>query len=185
MLRIVMLCCLAALLLPPASRADVINGDFEADCTAWSADVLAGWSVGCEPAGGNPDGYGRIVSPAGNSGGEACLRQTFSCGDTSSFSHCRITFDYSLRMVDANLNTGRVKVYVDGILVFTSASDGLIPWTTESLSVACGAHTIALCLEVDPGNNLWLACFDNVAAQCEPASPVAPTSWGRIKALYR
>ena len=92
-------------------------------------------------------------------------------------------FDFQLQQIDASNGTGRVKVFVDNQLLFTSPS-GNIPFTTAVVTVPCGDHTISLALEVDQGNNGWRVCFDNVHADCDISTPVNPSTWGLIKSIF-
>jgi hypothetical protein len=86
--------------------------------------------------------------------------------------------------VDANTLSGRVKVFLDGVLQFTSPPADFIDWTSVTLTAPCGDHNIRLALEVDAGNNGWEALFDNVAAHCDILIPVEPNTWGGIKRIF-
>lgn len=170
-------------LLPARGFADVVNGDFELGGTAWTVQVPANWTADFPPTGGNPNGYASILSPFGNSGGEGCDVQTFQCGNAGQDT-CIIGLDYKLDALDANPLSGRVKIYLDGQLMYTSPPADHIPWTAVTFTAPCGTHTIRLCLEVDPGNNGWIAGFDNVSAVCDNPNPVERSTWGRIKNVY-
>lgn len=175
----------AALLLSPVlGRADVINGDFENGGGAWSVEAPAGWTADFPDAGGNPDGWARIRSPFGDSGGEACISQGFQCGGGER-DVCVIGLDYRLAAIDAGPFTARIRVTVDSIPLFESVVGDSIEWARVSVTVPCGYHVIALCLVVDPGNNGWEAGFDNVVAECLSETPAEAPSWGRIKSRYR
>jgi len=170
-----------------AANAQIVNGDFEQGAVAWTCDVQPAWACSVGAAGGNVPTLpkcGLIMSPSGNSGGMGCLRQGFSCGQVSTDEGCLIQLDYTLGPIDADPLAGRVVVFVDGVAEYTSAWGGAA-WTTISFAVICGTHEIALCLEVQTGNNLWLAKFDNVSAEAGCTTEVAPRSWGSLKSLYR
>ena len=182
--RLATLVLAVALLLPCSVRAQIVNGDFEAGGTGWTVSVPPGWTGSFPPAGGNPNGFGQIMSPFGNSGGEGCLRQQFLCGEGAPASFCRITLDYLLHNVDASSLSGRVVVMIDNVQKFVSPPADDIGWTSISFSVPCGTHEIELCLQVDAGNNGWRAGFDNVKAFCETNVGVDNRTWGGVKALY-
>jgi len=170
-------------LVAGAAFAQIDNGDFENGAAGWNADPAPNWTVEFLAQGGNPDGYARIMSPFGNSEGESCIDQEFECGVPGDDT-CVISFDYFCRWIDSSELAGRVKVYLDGDLEFTSPAENDIDWTNATVTVPCGTHTIALCLEVDPGNNGWEAGFDNVVADCESVSSDDET-WSYLKAIYR
>jgi hypothetical protein len=178
-----------AFALASSAGAQVVNGDFEAGGTGWSVDRPATWVPGdgstieFDAAGGNPNGFAYMHSPWGASGGLGRILQTFICG-TDPSGECLITVDYRHRSVDASPLTGRVKIFVDGVLKHTSPPSNDQPWTTVTISAACGPHVLALCLEVDPGNNGWEAGFDNVTAHCDVQVDVAPSTWSTVKHLY-
>lgn len=185
MIRTALALALLLIVLPTVSVAQIVNGDFEIPgCAGWTVNKPSAWTIDCPVSGGNPGGYGHIMSPFGNSGGQGCLIQGFQCGTPGVTGNCEIALDFKLDQVDASNNSGRVKIYVDGTLQYTSASMTLA-WTHVSFTVPCGFHTLALCLQVDAGNNGWSACFDNVTAQCMPITPAEPQTWGRIKAIYQ
>jgi hypothetical protein len=164
--------------------AQILNGDFEAGGAGWIVIAIPPWVASFPPAGGNPNGYALIQSPSGNSpGGLGAILQGFQCGTPGSGSECVIRFDFRLHQVDAADNSGRVQVFIDNEPDYTSPS-GNIDWTTVTLRVPCGDHSIALALEVDAGNNRWEASFDNVQADCEVGTPVDPSTWGMIKSTY-
>jgi hypothetical protein len=169
-------------LMAPAAMAQVSNGDFEAGGTDWQVTQPANWSVTFPPGGGNPNGYARIMSPFGDSQGIACVSQTFVCGDNPD-AVCIITLDVQLTMIDAGPNTGRIIVQVDGVEEYVSPSTD-VPWTTITIIVPCGTHTIDLCLQVDTGNHGWAACFDNVRAECDESVSSEHGTWSGIKGLY-
>jgi hypothetical protein len=174
---------LAALAAVPCS-AQIVNGDFSAGPTGWSASVPLGWSAQFPQAGGNPAYYGRIQSPFGNSEGEGCISQTFVCADPLG---CALSLDYEHATIDASQLTGRAKIYFNGELAFVSPPADVQPWTTLCFNlVTPGTYTIALCLQVDAGNNGWFAGYDNVQfTQCEGTVPLGHQNWGAVKALYR
>ena len=173
--------CLALAL--PAS-AQVINGDFELGGLGWTVAVPPTWSGSFPAAGGNPGGFADIRSPFGNSGGTGCVLQTFTCGDPDVGTACVFTLDYFLDNIDASSLSGRIRIYVDGLLLFTSAPADDIPWSAVSFTVPCGVHTIQLCLQVDAGNNGWEAGFDNVIAECDDSVPAEKLDWSTVKTLY-
>jgi len=171
------------LCFPAAATAQIQNGDFESGGAAWTPDAPTAWTVDYPTTQGNPGGYLWIMSPFGNSAGTGCAFQEFSCGGADTSSTCTITFDYRLDFVDASDSTAFVTVLVDSTGSFTSPLGTFqgIPWTHREITVPCGPHTIRLCLNVEPGNNGWSACFDNVTAACSGTVPVHPMSWGGIK----
>ena len=177
---------LALLAIPGAASAQITNGDFEAGSTGWLTSAPPGWSIEFPGSGGNPNGNARIVDPFGQPGGTACIIQSFDCGLPDPTSECTIEFDYRLQNIGqlGPLN-GRVQVYVDGALRFQSPELALIEWTHISLALECGRHEIRLCLNVDPINNGILVRFDNVTAMCEQGVPAIPSTWGKLKALYK
>jgi hypothetical protein len=173
----------AALLLCAAvAQADVMNGDFENGPLFWSGSSPFNWILEWPAAGGNPGGYAAIQSPFGGDGGLGIIEQTFVCGDPGEEGTCTITVDYSLLQIDASNNSGRIIIRIDGVATtFTPQDSG---WYTATLTVPCGTHHLELCLQVDPINNGWRACFDNVAASCDGVVPSESTNWSTIKALY-
>jgi hypothetical protein len=173
--------CLALAL--PAS-AQLINGNFELGGLGWTMTVPPTWTGNFPPAGGNPGGFAHIQSPFGNSGGTGCVQQTFTCGDADPVAACVFTLDYFLNNIDASSLSGRITIYVDGVLLFTSAPANDIPWSTVSFATPCGVHTLQLCLEVDAGNNGWEAGFDNVLAECDNPTPAETLDWSTVKTLY-
>lgn len=176
------------LCLPTFAFAQVQNGDFENGGAGWVVDPPPpGWTVDFPPAGGNPNGRAAITSPFGNSQGEACIRQSFQCSSPGAGDSCNISFDYRLESIDAAPFSGRVRVLVDGVEMYVSAPTDFpgIPWTSVSITVPCGQHEIALCLQVDIENNGWQASFDNVRAECRGTVPTRPRTWGDVKLIYR
>ena len=188
MIRSLLSLCILLLLVSPAT-AQIVNGDFEAGGTGWTV-VLAPpggggpWTISFPAAGGNPNGYANIHSPFGDSGGESCITQDFQCGEAGTVGVCDISLDYRHMTWDSSPLAGRVNIYIDGVLVHTSPPVDDQGWTGFSFVTECGPHRIELCLEVDPGNNGWEACFDNVLAECDDNVPVQDGSWGAVKALY-
>jgi hypothetical protein len=134
--------------------------------------------------GGNPNGRAHIHSPFGNSAGEACIIQTFDCGNDPNGT-CNISLDYSHRCVDASPLTGRVRIWLDGNVVRTFALSNDQPFVNVTVSVPCGTHELRLCLEVDPGNNGWEASFDNVTSFCDTNVGVERSTWGAVKTLFQ
>lgn len=185
MIRRVLLSACIVLLGAASAHADIKNGDFSSGSVGWTTSVPAGWTVEFPASGGHPGGFAHLQSPFGRSGGTACVSQRFVCGQKEPGSSCMITLEYTHRSIDASPLTGRVKVSIDGTLVFTSAPSDLQDWTLLPLEVPCGEHTIDLCLEVDAGNNGWEAGFDNVTSDCFGATPAEPARWGTVKTLYR
>ena len=183
--------CLAAsiltLALAGAALASVpsgiSNGDFCQGDFNWNPQPPANWTITFPAAGGNPDCYARIQSPFGQSAGTGSITQTFNCGEPGIPGNCVITFDYRLESIDASPGTARVHLRIDGAIQFTSPSADSEGWRNVTVTVPCGVHVLTLELEVDPTNNGWAACFDNVFARCEPIVPTAPSTWGRIKSL--
>ena len=183
-LRTLVAASLLTLAMAAPAGAQIMNGDFEAGPADWTVLLPPpGWSTGFPAAGGNPNGYARIQSPFGNSGGNAHINQTFLCGDPGIPGNCIITLDYRLDQIDASDFTGRIWVQIDGVIQYTSPPGPSAGWVNVTVTVPCGQHVITLNLDVDAGNNGWAACFDNVQARCEPIVPTAPSTWGRIKSL--
>jgi hypothetical protein len=178
---------LALLLLVLSSlpaRAHIHNGDFEKPGGAdWTVNQPPNWTISFPASGGNPDGYGEIQSPFGNSQGLGSISQAFDCGTPTPGLQCVIMVDFRLAQIDASDGTGRVKVLIDNVVLFTSPSEPT-DWRTLSLAVPCGDHEIALALEVDAGNNGWEASFDNAHAECDIATPVETSTWGGIKRQF-
>ncbi len=172
----------AVLLCAAAASADVLNGDFESGSNGWQTNVPPNWQTAFPAAGGNPDGYGAVQSPFGNSGGVGCLMQTFVCGDPGEEGTCTITLDYFLQQIDASNFTGRVLIRIDGVAATFAPSDS--GWHSATFTVPCGVHVLELCLQVDAGNNGWRAGFDNVEATCDGVVSSKSAVWGTIKAMY-
>lgn len=173
----------AALLLCAAvAQADVMNGDFENGALGWAGSSPFNWVIEWPAGGGNPGGYAAIQSPFGGPGGLGIINQTFVCGQPGEQGTCTITVDYSLQQIDASNFSGRILIRIDGV-VYTFAPNNA-GWNTATFSVPCGVHVLELCLQVDPSNNGWRACFDNVEATCDGVVPSESTNWGTIKALY-
>ncbi|HOX24331.1 MAG TPA: hypothetical protein PLL30_01080 [Candidatus Krumholzibacteria bacterium] len=174
---------LAASLAAAPSRADVINGDFENGGSDWSPNLPPDWSAVFPPAGGNPDGYAMIRSPFAGPGGIGCIIQTFLCGEPEGGTECTIGFDYRLEQIDASPGSARIKVLIDG--AESVVTDVPTDWASISYVVPCGVHVMALCLEVDPENNSWVASFDNVRAECTGSVPVDASTWTSLKGMFR
>ncbi len=161
--------------------ADVMDGEFDNGGSDWSPNVPPDWGLAFPAAGGNPGGYAAIQSPFSGPGGTGCISQTFYCSQQGDEGDCTIGIDYSLAPVDAGPDTGHIMIEIDGIQDTVATGD--TPWTTVTYVVPCGLHVIQLCLVVDPQNNAWRACFDNVRSVCGPVSD-EKTTWGSIKSLY-
>ena len=174
----------AAMLLAVPAMADIIDGDFENGGVDWNGNADPGLGVSFPPGGGNPGGYARLESAFQNNGGQACILQTFMCGDPTVGTECTIGFDYKLTPIDADPGTARIIVAIDGVtdVVVDMETPG---WEFVSYVVPCGLHVIEICLQVDPENNSWVACIDNVRAECTGEVPETPSSWSRVKGLYR
>ena len=135
------------------------------------------------PAGGNPGGYAAIQSPFGGPGGTGCIMQTFVCGNVGEEGTCTITLDFLLEQIDASDNSGRIIIRINGVATtFLPQSDG--DWRSATFTVPCGVIVLELCLQVDPQNNGWRACFDNVEATCDGVVSSEATNWSTIEALY-
>jgi len=182
-LRLLLPAAALALALAAPASAEIMNGDFSAGASDWNVGQPPNWTVSFPAAGGNPDGYGRIDSPFGNSAGTGSIFQTFQCGDPGIPGNCLITLDYRLDQIDASDLTGRVQILVDGVAEYTSPPGPSAGWVSVTITVPCGNHVLSLNLDVAAGNNGWAACFDNVNSRCEPIVPTAPSTWGRIKSL--
>jgi hypothetical protein len=184
--RLLLPSTLLLLALPTLTSAQIVNGDFEASGVGWIVDPPPpGWTVTFPPAGGNPGGYARIQSRDFQSEGFVCIRQRFFCGVPSANTQCQIRVDVRLEQIDAADLTGRVHILIDGVDYLPPLDPAGYDWRQIAFSVPCGEHEIALCLEVDAGNNLWGASFDNAAAECLGGVPAMPSTWGRVKQVYR
>lgn len=183
-LRLLVLAVVSVALASLPAGADVLNGDFENGGADWNFNGPADWTNGYPPAGGNPDGYAFIASPQVGPGGIGCIIQTIICGDPDEGTECTIGFDYLLAAGDAMPNSGRIKVYIDGIESVVVEGE-TVGWETVTYVVPCGVHVIDLCLEVDPENNAWRACFDNVRAVCTGGVPTDESTWSSLKGLFR
>jgi hypothetical protein len=183
--RILLVGCLWAFLPGPAA-AQIVNGNFEAGGLGWAGGGPVTWSFSFPPMGGNPNGHARIESPSTQSGGQTCITQQFICGDNpSGTTVCGISVQYLLDNLQAAMQSARVRILLDGVEQHVSPPADTIGWTTVAFSVPCGSHQIALCLQVDTGNNAWQARFDNATGDCTFVTPTRPSSWGAIKATYR
>jgi len=175
---------LAFVLLAVPALADVSNGDFENGGADWIGTADPGLGVSFPAGGGNDGGYARLESDFQNGGGRACISQIIQCGDPDDGTECTIGFDFKLTPIDAMPGTGRIIVTIDGVtdvVIDTGTPD----WEFVSYVVPCGEHTIEICLEVDPQDNSWVACIDNVRAVCTGGVPNELGSWSRLKSLYR
>jgi len=166
----------------------VANGNFDLGGNQWTVNVpptANPWQASFPATGGNPSGFARIQSPFGDSTGgvataEGGIRQVLGCtADTPA--GCEIIFDYKLDWFDATsgFDSGRIVARVNGALVFVSAhnlseTNPGTPWTTVTLQApACDPSnfiTLQLVLEVDLGDNAWVASFDNVRVNCDGIS---------------
>jgi hypothetical protein len=176
---------LALLVIPVAASAQIDNGDFEQGGAGWAINAPPDWMIDFPNTGGNPEGYAQIHSPFGNSGGTGCITQIFDCGIENGVDLCEISFDFRSENWDANSEAGRVQVFIDGVLEFQAPESDKIDWKHVTIEVPCGRHQIDLCLNVDDGNNGWIACFDNVTAECMTPVQTLPGTWGEMKDLYR
>lgn len=171
--------CLILSVLPAA--ADVVNGDFEDGGSAWNVAEPSDWTVSFPATGGYPDGNASIQSRFWDSQGEGCVSQVFLCGEEGT---CNITFDATMNWIDSNELAGRLKVYVNGALLWTAPDVNEMLWTPVLVTADCGTILLDLCLEVDPGNNMWRGRYDNVSAECDPVA-VDDIHWGMLKSYYR
>jgi hypothetical protein len=172
---------IALVLVADGTFADVMNGEFDNGSSDWTPVAPPGWTVTFPAAGGNPGAYAAIQSPFSGPGGMGCIIQTFYCSQPGDEGSCTIGFDYSLAPIDAGPGTGHIVIDIDGIQSIVATGD--TPWSTVTYVVPCGLHVLQLCLLVDPQNNAWRACFDNVRSVCGPVSDES-TTWGEIKSLY-
>jgi len=178
------LAVLALVLLAVPALADVSNGDFENGGVDWNPTFDPGFGVSFPPAGGHDGGYASLESDFTNIGGRACILQTIQCGQPDDGTECTIAFDFKLTPIAAVPGSGRIIVTIDGIsdiVVDMPTPD----WEFVSYVVPCGVHVIEICLEVDPFENAWVACIDNVRAVCTGGVPNELDSWGSLKSLYR
>lgn len=173
---------LISVLIATPAFAQVLNGDFEDGGTDWLTSATSGFAVSFPSTGGNPDGLARLGSGQSNPGGEACIIQTFECGEPGSSSVCTISFDYRFNRLTGDFSSSRLIVTVAGDT--TVLPGGVDEWTSASINVPCGLHTLEICLEVDPSDNAWIADVDNVNALCTGVIPTEAPSWSTIKALY-
>ncbi len=175
---------LSLILLGGPAAADVANGDFEIGGTGWTTTVPPDWEISFPPDGGNPDGNASIISRFWDSEGMGCVSQDFLCGQEDDQGTCTITFDAIMNWLDSNPFAGRLKVYVNGSLLWTAPDVNEMPWVTVQVVGECGLVTLDLCLEVDDGNNMWQGRYDNVTAECD-AVPAESIHWGMLKSRYR
>jgi hypothetical protein len=174
---------LATLISAPA-LADVAEGDFEQGGASWSTSAPTGMSVSFPTTGGNPGGYALLESLLPNPGGVACITQTFTCGDPDGGTECTIGFEYKLDG-DGAPGSGRIVVTIDGVSNVVTDTPTGGAWEFVSYVVPCGEHVIEICLEVDPQDNRWSACVDNVRAECTGVVPNDEVSWSSVKARYQ
>ncbi len=175
---------LAFVLLAVPAMADVFNGDFENGGNDLIEFADPGLFASFPPAGGNDGGYARLESDFQNLGGFVCISQTIQCGVPDPSRSCTIGFDFKLTPIDASPGTGRIIVSIDGVTSVV-VDVGTPEWEFVSYVVPCGDHVLDICLEVDPENNSWVACIDNVRAECNDVVPNERDSWGSLKTLYR
>lgn len=171
------------LLLSAPAAADPANGDFSGGGSSWTDSADPGLGVSFPAAGGNPDGYARMESLVPNAGGRACIEQTFQCGMPGGGTSCTIGFDYFLEPLDALPGSGRLIVEIDGIanVVTDLSTQG---WEFVSYVVPCGTHTLRICLEVDPVDNIWTAGVDNVRSECTGPVGSEHVDWSTLKSMY-
>jgi hypothetical protein len=175
--------CLVLLAWP--ALADVSNGDFESGGTDWTTTVPPDWNISFPAAGGMPDGHASIMSRYWDSLGEGCVSQVFDCGEQGETGTCTIIFDAMMQWIDSNELAGRLKVYVNGNLLWEAPEVNELPWTTVVLTVDCGIIELDLCLDVSPGNNMWEGRYDNVSAECGGIVDNDFIEWGGLKSWYR
>lgn len=171
-------------LLASTAMADIMNGEFDGGPTDWNPNSDLGLGISFPAAGGNPGAYALLESAFSNTGGSACIMQTFICGDPSQGTECTIGFDYFLNPIDAAPGTARLIVIIDGITSVV-VDHGTQGWNSVSYVVPCGSHTIQFCLVVDPENNAWQAGIDNVQSECTGGVPNETFRWNSIKSIYR
>jgi len=175
---------LAFVLLAVSALADVMNGDFENGGSDWIEFADEGLFASFPLDGGNDGGYALLESDFQNLGGFVCISQTIQCGQPDPSRSCTIGFDFKLTPVDAAPGSGRIIVSIDGVTDVV-VDVGTLDWEFVSYVVPCGVHVIDICLEVDPTDNRWVACIDNVRAECNDVVPNELDSWGSLKTLYR
>lgn len=182
----VLLCAL--LIVPFATNAQIVNGDFE--------DGLNGWTFGY-PDGGPPfgwqDGGSGVVTGTLCPGNVAqlvtldaaipalgCLSQEFTCGPSGG--QCSISMDYSF---DFQNVTATLLVRIDGNPVFSTNTAVASCTTAGPFLLSSGTHTVELCLDlVENDFGFARATFDNVVADCNSPLPTRRATWGAIKALF-
>jgi len=164
---------LAIVLAAPAS-AQILNGDFSAGGSDWNVVQPPNWTVSFPAAGGNPDAYGRIQSPFGNSGGTGSIFQTFLCGDQAIPGHCVITLDYRLDQLDASAGSARVLILVDGWALYASGPGPTAGWPNIPDQVPYGVHVLAR----DPRGATGPPRSARRRSRCgaAPAAPASPSS---------
>lgn len=175
------LAVISVLVATPAV-AQVLDGDFESGGADWLTSATSGFAVNFPTIGGNPDGHAEFGADTSNPGGQACIEQTFDCGQPGSGSVCSISFDYRFNRISGDFSTSRLIVTIDGDA--TALPGNVDTWTTASFSVPCGTHTLEICLDIDPSDNSWVAGVDNVDALCTGVIPNEARSWSTIKAQW-
>lgn len=172
------------LVTPSASRAQIMNGDFEIGGADWTPGTPPDWQVAFPDTGGNPDGCA-VIAMYGDSEGRGCINQGFKCGELGGRTRCEMTVDYKLdHLKGDNDATGRVVIRIDGNDVYTSPLHAPDGWQKVTFDIPCGWHTIGLCLEADAGSNAWQATFDNVTSDCMTPTGLAPKTWTSLKSMY-
>ena len=173
----------ALTLFAAPAGAQIYNGFFDIPAgDGWTVTQPTTGFLYFETAGGNPGPYATVRIAATGPVDVSCISQVFDCGDVPD-GICFISVDYSLLSEIYIAGGGHVVISVDSTVLFDSPAVDT-PWTTVNLEVPCGVHEIEICLDVREPGEQWVACFDNVTAECDDSVPVEARDWGMIKSLY-
>jgi hypothetical protein len=175
---------LGSLLLPDETSAQITNGDFEDGPSGWST-VTSGPEFAVDITDANcGDGIqAQFYSDFDNPGGRACIAQDFTCGVEGADTVCTITLDYRFNLLSGSAGSARLLVSIDGEQLLSVSPTG--EWTQAAVDVACGQHTIEICMDVVPSDNAWTACVDDVNALCTGVVSTDVQGWGTVKGLFR
>lgn len=117
--------------------------------------------------------------------GACTLYQDFECGTSVDPGVCAISVDYIL-FSSGGPNIA-IQVVIDDVVHRFDYDAPTNGWVTFTTQVPCGSHRIAVSANFESGasSSSWSVHFDNATAECHSAVPAEPSTWGRIKALYR
>jgi hypothetical protein len=179
---------LVSLSLVSFASAQITNGSFDAGLTGWAPSVN-GFGQISPHSFGNPINSALItttnsifVAPVGS----GTLTQQFGCGSSFDPGVCVVSLDYIVFMFGNPTIT--FEVVIDGNSVYQlNHSTPTIGWLNVTAQVPCGLHNIAIAASFQAGTdfNTWSVHIDNVTATCQSIVPTEPSTWGRVKALYR